>query len=145
MLNDYSFISAPQLKRAPLGRMRPLAVVAVVLMLMSVRVLTAQGTGVVAGMVTDSAGNPVAYARIAIVGTDRNTAAGQDGRYALAGLPTGIYKVRAGFIGYRLTDRDSVRVTAGDTTRLNFQLRRGQNCDLDCSPVVVPARPPKSP
>jgi hypothetical protein len=104
----------------------------------------AQGRGVIVGVVTDTAGTPIAYARIAIVGTDRTTAAAQNGRYLLADVPAGTYKIRAAFIGYRPTDRDSIRVTANDTTRLDLQLRRGRNCDLDCSPVVVPARPPTS-
>ena len=124
--------------------MKPLLGLAVILLLTAPSAAPAQGRGILAGVVTDTAGAPIAYARVAIVGTDRNTAAAQDGRYTLAGIPTGMYKVRAAFIGYRVTDRDSVRVAAGDTTRVDFQLRRGQNCDLDCSPVLVPARPPRS-
>ena len=123
--------------------MRPLVAWTVILLLMPLGA-AAQRRGVVAGVVTDTAGRPIAYARVTIVGTDRNTAAAQDGRYLLADIPTGAYKIRALFIGYRPTERDSVRVVADDTTRLDFQLRRGRNCDLDCSPVVVPARPPKS-
>ena len=107
-------------------------------------VLAQQARGVVVGMVTDTAGRPVAYARIVVVGTDYDTTASQDGRYTLLGVPIGVHHLRALFLGYRPAERDSVRVTANDTTWVNFQLRRGQNCDIDCNPIILPA-PPKKP
>ncbi len=125
--------------------MRAIIVLSVIVLpVMPSDLLAQRVRGVVAGVVTDTAGQPIAYARIVVVGTDRDTTAAQHGHYMLPNVPVGVHKLRALFLGYRPSERDSIRVSANDTTWINFRLRRGENCDLDCNPIILPA-PPKKP
>jgi TonB-linked SusC/RagA family outer membrane protein len=82
-----------------------------------------QGTGIVSGTVTDSAGTPIVGARVSVDGPTIMVSSGPAGRYTLAGVTAGTHAVRARFFGYRV-DEQSVNVTAGQTTTLNFRLAR---------------------
>ena len=84
--------------------------------------LGAQGSGVIAGRVADSAGHPLP-ASVFIVGNTRFGAyAGPDGSYVLSNVPAGSYQVTAHYIGFR-TDTVSVMVTAGQTATRDISLR----------------------
>jgi iron complex outermembrane receptor protein len=84
--------------------------------------LRAQGSsGTLAGRVT-AAGEPVAGAAVLIAGTGRGTQTRADGSYRIT-VPAGRYEVRTRLIGYS-SGRDSATVTAGQTTTLNFFVRR---------------------
>ena len=100
----------------------PLAVCAIVLGMPSVAL--GQGTGVITGTVTDSAGVPIVGARISVDGTTIAAAgSSQTGRYRLLGITPGTHTVRARLLGYR-AEEHSVMVNTGDTTRLDFHLAR---------------------
>ena len=101
-------------------------------------------TGAIAGTVRDSTGRPIGYARVDLVGTSHMAQAARDGSYQLTDLRPGIYRLRVRFLGYRPTQRDSLQVRGGETTQIDLVLRRGENCDLDCNPVIMPA-PTKRP
>lgn len=82
----------------------------------------AQETGAVRGRVVDaSTQQPLAQAQVFVPGTDIGTLTADDGTYRLGGLPTGPTTLRVRMIGYTRTSR-TVRVRAGQTTEVNFQL-----------------------
>src|SRR4051794_5275161 len=61
----------------------------------------AQGTGIISGTVTDSAGAPLASARVSVDGTSIATGTNALGRFTLAGVTSGAHTVRARVLGYR--------------------------------------------
>jgi iron complex outermembrane receptor protein len=84
-------------------------------------VLLAQDTGTLTGRVTSS-GQAVPSATVVVVGTGRGTQTKADGTYRLT-LPVGRYEVRARLVGYA-SARDSVTITAGGTSTLNFAMEK---------------------
>ena len=99
---------------------------------------------ILVGVVTDTAGHPIVSARIFIARTDHAALTGRDGHYAFSSIPDGIYTVRAQFIGFLRGEQDSVRIVHGTTRRVDFRLRPA-TCDIDCDPLIVPAKPKKPP
>ena len=88
------------------------------------RVAGAQETGTVAGAVTASGtGAALAGATVTITGTPLGATTGPDGRYAIAGVPPGTYRVRARLIGYATAVDSGVVVRAGETTTAHFPLQ----------------------
>ncbi len=74
------------------------------------------------GRVTDTAGNPVADARIIILEASRSTRTDGDGRYLLTDVPDGTYGVSFAAIGYRpRVIRVSIR---GTDARVDVMLSR---------------------
>ena len=105
--------------------------------------LTAQRpTAVLTGVVTDTTGRVIPYARVTVVGTKDTALTSSDGRYAFDRLTEGRYTVRAQALGYLQSEKDSVSIVPTRTANLDFRLRR-VTCDLDCNPVIVPAPPKK--
>ena len=83
-----------------------------------------QGTGVISGAVTDSSGAPIAGARVSVDGaTPAAVGSSAAGRYTLAGIAPGTHIVRARLFGFR-AEEQTVTVTVGQTTTLNFRLAR---------------------
>ncbi|TVR63023.1 MAG: hypothetical protein EA422_10200, partial [Gemmatimonadales bacterium] len=86
--------------------------------------VAAQQTGTVEGTVTDArTGALVGSAQVSIVGTQRGTLAGSDGRYRIANVTAGEVQVRATFIGYR-TQTQTVTLQAGQTVTVDFALEQ---------------------
>ena len=83
--------------------------------------LAAQGMGVVYGTVRDTAGRPVASARVMIVGQPLLAVADARGTYRLTGVPAGAVVVRAGSIGYDPARRE-IALGAGDSVEVDFVL-----------------------
>src|SRR6267143_5529347 len=86
--------------------------------------LSAQGggTGTVHGQVTDSVTKQgLPSATISVVGKQRVTQTGQDGRYTLNDVPAGTAIVRVTLIGYA-PKQQTVTVTAGGTAEAPFGL-----------------------
>ena len=78
------------------------------------------GTASVTGRVVDSAtAQPVAGARVSIVGSALGTVTDRDGRYLLANLAAGALTLRAQRIGYAPVDR-AVTVLEGGTVTQDF-------------------------
>ena len=97
--------------------------VVVVSTLLFARASLAQETGAVAGTVTaQESGTPLAGAGVTVVGTRFEAATGTDGRYTIAGLPPGTYRVRARLIGYGSVADTGVVVAAGQTTTADIAL-----------------------
>ncbi|MGK6350316.1 SusC/RagA family TonB-linked outer membrane protein [Parapedobacter sp. DT-150] len=91
-----------------------------------------QQPGRIVGRVTDVQGLPLSGASIRIVGQQRNTATGDDGRFSLA-LPAGEYTVEASFISYG-NQQQAVSVSAGESVDVNFVLAEASGA---LSEVVV--------
>ena len=88
----------------------------------------------ITGQVPSADGSqPMVGATISIVGARQGAIAGAEGRYTVT-LPAGRYRVRATMIGYAPVVVDSVPVTAGGTTPLNFKLEKQA---LQLNQVVV--------
>jgi protocatechuate 3,4-dioxygenase beta subunit len=87
------------------------------------------------GVVTDRAGNPIANARVSVLGTEQTALTGPDGHYAFTSIPDGRYAVRAQVTGFMSSERDFVTITLGKTAHADFRLR----------PAGVPAAPQKPP
>ena len=90
---------------------------------------------VLAGVVRDAAGNPIANARVSVLGTDQTALTGPDGHYAFPSIPEGRYAVRAQVVGFMSSERDFVTIAPGKTATADFRLR----------PAGVPAVPKKPP
>lgn len=96
--------------------------------------VSAQGTGQITGVVTGTAGAPVAGARVVVVGTTRAANTGPDGRYTIPGVPAGTQQVRVEQLGFAGQTR-AVTVAAGLAATANFQLA-AQAVGLDSIVVV---------
>jgi TonB-dependent starch-binding outer membrane protein SusC len=82
-------------------------------------------TGVLRGVVTDAeTGESVPGANILIADLGRGASSDVDGNYRIESLPAGNHVVTASFLGYR-TFRETVQITAGQTTVLNLSLQIG--------------------
>ena len=65
------------------------------------------------GRVTDTTGVALAGVRVSVVGTRFGAVTGPDGRYAIADVPPGTYRVQARLIGYAVAEVASLVLTAG--------------------------------
>jgi iron complex outermembrane recepter protein len=82
----------------------------------------AQTTGTVSGVVRDAvSGELLPGANVAIVAQNAGSATGIDGTFSFT-VPVGTHTVRITYIGYT-TDRQTITVAAGQTTRLEVGLR----------------------
>jgi hypothetical protein len=80
-------------------------------------------TGKIRGVITDEAtGEPLIGANVLIVGTSFGAATGVNGDFSITNLEAGVYDVRASYVGYQSKIITDVRINAGLTTSLDFQL-----------------------
>ena len=90
----------------------------------------AQATGQINGAVTDASGaflpGVTIEATNTATGAVRTAVSGTDGLYTIPLLPPGDYTVKATLQGFRVSQRDGVRVTVTETSRISFQLEVGQ-------------------
>lgn len=84
--------------------------------------LTAQGTGSVSGVVTDQGTQrPIQDVQVSVTGTQRGALTDAQGRYTIAGVPSGAHEIRARRVGYSPMSR-SVTVAASGLVTANFSL-----------------------
>jgi iron complex outermembrane recepter protein len=83
------------------------------------QVFAQQGT--VQGVVTDADNSPLPGANVILVGQNIGTSTNADGEFSF-NAPAGSYTIQASFLGFQ-TFRQSVTVTAGETTTVNITLR----------------------
>src|SRR5213076_868100 len=74
------------------------------------------------GRVTDTTGAALAGVRVSVVGKRFGAVTGPDGRYAIADVPPGTYRVQARLIGYAVAEVASLVLTAGQTATADFRL-----------------------
>src|SRR5437899_8558379 len=74
------------------------------------------------GRVTDTTGASLAGVRVSVVGTRFGAVTGPGGRYVIAEVPPGTYRVQARLIGYAVAEVASLVLTAGQTATADFRL-----------------------
>jgi hypothetical protein len=110
--------------------MKRAALVVVILanLLTSARV-HAQATGQINGVITDGTGGVVPGVTIeatnTATGAVRSAASSAEGFYTIPLLPPGNYTLKASLDGFKTQQRDGVRVTVTETSRVAFQLEIG--------------------
>lgn len=87
------------------------------------RPVSAQRTGTIVGTVRDSAGTPIAGAKVEALGA-AFTLTGTDGRFRLTEIPAGAVRVRAIAFSFR-PDSAQLSVPADDSVTWNVTLRAG--------------------
>jgi outer membrane receptor protein involved in Fe transport len=96
----------------------------VLLLISGDRVVYAQAPGRIAGRVVEHDGEtPLASVSVVIVGTPLGTLTDERGDYVIEAVPEGTYIVRALRVGTTPGSASDVRVRAGTTTTVSFQLR----------------------
>ncbi len=81
-----------------------------------------QSAGIVTGTVVDKgSGRPIAEAQVSIVGTQRGAITDQQGRFRIAGVPSGSQQVRVRRVGFASSTL-AVTVTAGQPATANFTI-----------------------
>jgi len=77
----------------------------------------------ITGVVTDSAGGfPVSGVNVTISGTTLGALTGEEGRYTINGVSAGTHIIEARRLGYALTRRTGVVVTAGQTATVDIKM-----------------------
>ncbi|NBB99291.1 MAG: TonB-dependent receptor [Bacteroidetes bacterium] len=80
--------------------------------------------GHIVGVVVDAEqGEPLIGATVRVVDTEQGAATDLDGRYRLSGLTPGRYNLRFSYVGFQSKLVEGVEVAAGETTRLDIDLR----------------------
>jgi outer membrane receptor protein involved in Fe transport len=111
----------------------------VMLILVISSVATAQ-YGKIAGRVVDrETGEPLIGANVLILGTTLGAATDINGRYVIHNVPPGLYDIRASYVGYQDMTIREVRVTAGLTQEVNFEL---VSTAIATEPITVVAERP---
>jgi len=87
------------------------------------------GSGALAGHVLDQAAAAIPGATVTVTAVatnlSRRTVTGEDGHYVFTGLAPGEYTVRIELGGFRTLTREGIRLTTGETIRLNLELMVG--------------------
>lgn len=78
--------------------------------------------GAIAGMVSNSAGQPINGATVTAQPGGYTGTTGPSGQYSILNVPPGIYSVTASRTGFNPQTRNNVSVSAGATTPLDFTL-----------------------
>lgn len=84
-------------------------------------------TGVVRGVVTDSAGRPIRGVEVFAIRTERSTRSDAQGRYTLTRVPWGQSVIMARLPGYRPSEK---AITIGDSGEATLNLRLGRAIQL---------------
>ncbi|MCL7966812.1 MAG: carboxypeptidase regulatory-like domain-containing protein [marine benthic group bacterium] len=114
----------------------PLFVV-VATLLAGVRPLSGQTSGRLIGRAVDiETGAPLAGAVVSVETLDLKTSTDSDGRFLLAGLPSGRHPVSVDLLGYEPLRLEDVIVRAGRATRVPVSLRATA---IEVAPLVVEA------
>ena len=86
----------------------------------------AQETGILSGKILSQTGEKIAYAAIGVPGSSFGTTTDTNGRFVIANMPEGKYKVKASNIGF-VSKEYEVRILAGKTTLLSIRLDEMEN------------------
>ena len=95
----------------------------------------AQSTGKIAGQVIDQAtGEPLPGVNITVDNTLLGANTDFDGYFVILNVPVGVYTIRASFIGFQEVAMENIRVSAGITTDLSYELNESP---LELGEVIV--------
>ena len=96
-------------------------------------------SGVIKGTITNSINNePVAFASVLVLDTDKGAISDIDGKYEISGLEPGLYNVRASYVGFEDLTEYEVQVFNNKPAVIDFQM---SEASLDLQEVVVRASP----
>ncbi|MES2305485.1 MAG: TonB-dependent receptor [Gemmatimonadota bacterium] len=84
--------------------------------------LVAQSTGKLEGRVRDPGGQPVANARVAIVGSAASAVANPQGYYFINNVPAGDFSIRVSYVGYKPVEVSNVKMLSGQTITQDITL-----------------------
>jgi hypothetical protein len=105
----------------------------VILLLFCGRVVLAQTTANIVGVVQDPAGAVITGAKVTVhnlaTGLDREVMTDESGAYALIALPIGAYRVRCEKQGFKTAVQDNVVLQIAQEVRLNLTLSVGQTTE----------------
>ena len=94
------------------------------LLLPASRVLAQAGTGRITGVVTGAETNlPIQGVRVTLVGAQQTVTTNPQGRYTIAGIMPGMYRLRTSAIGYTPVLVDSIPVRSGQTATADIALK----------------------
>jgi hypothetical protein len=103
----------------------------------------AQTTGTIEGVVLDPSDAPIQGSLVNLIETatssSRTVQTTASGRYAVPGLPPGVYEVEASFHGFRSAVREGVLLSAGRTVRADFSLQIGDLREVVKVTAEIPA------
>ncbi|MBN1300025.1 MAG: TonB-dependent receptor [Melioribacteraceae bacterium] len=97
-------------------------------------------SGKISGRVLDSAGEPLPFVNIIVMGTNFGAASDIDGYYSILNIRPGNYSVKASAIGYQSKTVENVRVSIDLTTKVDFDLPE-EGVALGQDVVVVASKP----
>ncbi|MCB9275586.1 MAG: TonB-dependent receptor [Lewinellaceae bacterium] len=96
-------------------------------------------TGIVKGKITDALTNePIPFANVLLLGTDKGATTDIDGAYEISGLEPGLYNVRASYLGYSGQTAYEIQVANAKPAEVDFRL---EEAIKDLEEVVVKASP----
>ena len=96
-------------------------------------------TGIIKGQITDALTNePIAFADVLVMGTDKGISTDLDGYYEITGLTPGLYDVRASYLGYEEQTQYEIQVTTARPIEVNFAMEEQAEV---LEEVVVKASP----
>lgn len=88
-------------------------------------------TGTIMVTVVSENGEALQYAAVFVLGAQTGGQTDRDGRVLIHHVPIGVYTVRAKMVGFVQMERESVRVTEGDTTTVDFKFRQAPAMERD--------------
>ncbi|NBC18964.1 MAG: outer membrane beta-barrel protein [Bacteroidetes bacterium] len=109
-------------------------------LLLGLPVASAFAQGKIAGTVTDAGtGDPLIGVNVVIDGTQQGTVTNTDGNYVIVNVRPGEYTLVFSYIGFRTQRVTGVRVTTGQTTRIDLEM---QEEVIEGEEIVVRAERP---
>ena len=97
-------------------------------------------TGKIAGKIIDARSKePLIGVNIIIIGTTMGATTDVDGNYFIINIPPGIYEIKATEIGYAPVSINNIRVSADQTTRIDFEMSEQA---VELKSVVITASKP---
>ena len=95
----------------------------------SASLASAQTSATIAGRVADASGAFVPGVTVSVRqasrGIERSAVTDAGGRYLLAGLPAGVYDIRADLSGFKSVEREGVTLAVGASLSLDFVVEVG--------------------
>jgi hypothetical protein len=102
-----------------------------------------QSFGLLSGRVTDaSSGEEIIGANVLLLDTKMGASTDIEGKFIIARIPAGLYRVRVSFLGYETTIIPAVTILSKNTTEVSVRLREDQG--IQQQEVIVSAEVIKS-